>query len=209
MTVPGQPETLIVLAADREIEETMKELLGRPKSLGIRQLHFKVQRYPGRDAGCRTNAADFLRSFRNRFSHALVVFDRERCGSFETRERIEQEVEADLARSGWRDHGKAVVIDPELEGWLWSDSPNVLKGLHWRGAFDELKSWLEQQEVWDHSSPKLHDPKAALRCTLRRTRRRKSARIFGEIANRASLKGCRDPAFRKLKSVLGGWFASR
>ena len=47
----------------------------------------------------------------------------------------------------------------------------------------------------------------ALRGASRATRRRRSARIFGEIAAGAPVEGCQDPAFKKLKATLQEWFA--
>ena len=206
MKEPKQSERLVVLVADRDIEEALRVVLGRPNSLGIRRVSFECRRHPNRDNGCRANAAEFLRPFQNRFSHALVVFDREGCGSLETREAIEQDVESELERNGWKTRGKVIVIDPELERWLWSDSPGVLKGLGWNRGYAELRSWLEEEGVWDHSSEKPHKPKAALKRTLQRTRRRRSARVFGEIGADVSLTKCRDAAFLKMRTVLQAWF---
>lgn len=206
MTAPDEPGRLIVLVADRDIEETLKKVLDRPECLGMRPVVFECRRHPNRDAGCRANAAEFLRPFLNRFSHALVVFDREGCGSSQPRDVIEQAVESELARNGWEARGKVVVIDPELEGWLWSDSPAVLRGLGWNQGYGELRSWLEEEEVWGHSAAKPDEPKTALNRTLQRTRRRRSARLYGEIAAGVALTRCQDPAFRRLKTVLQVWF---
>ena len=206
MKEPKQSERLFVLVADRDIEETLRAVLHRPASLGMRSVPFECQRHPNRDGGCRASAAKFLRPFRNRFSHALVVFDRRGCGSPETREAIEEKVESDLRRNGWKNCGKAIVIDPELERWLWSDSPAVIKGLGWNGGYADLRSWLEEMGVWDHSSAKPRKPKAALSLTLERTDRRRTARVFGKIASQVSLVRCQDPAFGKLRTIVQAWF---
>ena len=167
---------LVALVADRDIEETLTKLFGRPDALGIRPFPFEIRRHPDRDAGCRTDAANYLRQFLRSYRHALVVFDRDGCGSPLSREEIEGAVQGDLYQNGWEDHGRAVVIDP----------------------------------VWDDGLPKPDDPKAAmiraLRGASRRTRRRRSARIFGEIAAGASFDDCGDPAFKKLKATLREWF---
>ena len=170
MKAPLQSKGLVVLAADRDIEEALRQVLRRPESVGMRRVPFECRRHPNRDGGCRASAADFLRPFRKRFSHALVVFDRHGCGSSEARGEIEQHVESELARNGWQDRGKAIVIDPELEAWLWSNSPAVPMGLVWNGRYGELKSWLQRENVWGHSSAKPDDPKAALNRTLLPTR---------------------------------------
>ncbi len=206
MTVPDESERLIVLAADRDIEETLRGVLDRPECLGMRRVFVECRRHPNRDAGCRANAAEFLRPFLNRFSHALVVFDREGCGSTEPRSVIEQELESELARNGWQTHGRVIVIDPELEAWLWSDSPAVLQAIGWNRGYADLRSWLLGEKVWDPSSTKPHRPKTALNRTLQRTRRRRSPRLYGEIAADVSLTHCQDSAFQKLKTVLQTWF---
>ena len=206
MMASNQHERLVVLAADRDIEEAMRAVLYRPESLGIRSVRFDCQRHPNRDPGCRLNAAEFLRPFQIRFTHALVVFDREGCGSSEERGAIERNVDAELANSGWGSRGRAIVIDPELEAWLWSDSPVVVNSLGWDGRYAELQSWLRAENVWDRADAKPHRPKAALNRTLGRTRRRRSARLYGEIAAKVSLAHCHDPAFTGLRTVLQGWF---
>ena len=201
-----QSERLVVLVADRDIEEALRVVLGRFNSLGIRPVSFACRRHPNRDGGCRATAAEFLRPFQTRFSHALVVFDRDGCGSHDTREVIEQEVESELERNGWKARGKVIVIEPELERWLWSDSPGVLNRLGWNRGYAELRSWLEEEGVWDHASVKPHKPKEALKRTLQHTRRRRSARLFGEIGADVSLTRCSDAAFCKLRTVLQTWF---
>jgi len=54
------------------------------------------------------------------------------------------------------------------------------------------------------------NPKAAMNEALqgapRATRRRRSARIFGDIAAGVPVEGCQDPAFTKLKATLREWF---
>lgn len=206
MTRPSQSD-LIVLVADRDIEEALKSVLARlPHSLGCDRFTFEITRHPNRDGGCRADAAEFLREFQKHFEHALVVFDREGCGSSDGRTEIEQHVESELKVSGWQERGKAIVIDPELEVWLWSDSPTVRTGLGWNGKYAELRAWLEESGVWERVSAKPRQPKAALMLTLKRTRRRRSARLYGEIAEHASLAQCRDPAFSKLRTALKAWF---
>ena len=129
MTVEPGTGGLIVLAADRDIEETLTELFARPEALGVVPFEYEIRRHPRRDPGCRIDAAEFLRPFSHRFDHALVVFDRHGCGDSGPRENIETGVEQGLRLSGWEGRGRVVVIDPELETWIWSESPAVLAAL--------------------------------------------------------------------------------
>ncbi|WP_419941196.1 methylation-associated defense system protein MAD4 [Candidatus Palauibacter sp.] len=209
MTVESGTGGLVALAADRDIEEALAKLFARPEALGVAPFRHEIRRHPRRDPGCRVEAADFLRPFRNRFSHALVVFDRVGCGGVGPREDIEASVERELHQSGWEDRGRAVVIDPELEVWVWSDSPAVLSALRWTQGHQALRSWLAAEQLWNPGAAKPHDPKAAMLRCLRKTRRRRSARIFGEIAAGTSLEGCRDPAFGKIRTVLREWYPAR
>lgn len=206
MTVEPGADGLVALAADRDIAEALAKLFARPEALGVTPFRHTIQRHPRRDPGCRVEAADFLRPFRDRFSHALVVFDRHGCGDPGPREDIEARVEHELRQSGWEDRGRAVVIDPELEAWVWSDSPAVRSALRWTQGHQALRSWLAAEQLWDPGSAKPDDPKAAMLRCLQKTRRKRSARIFGEIAAGTSLRGCRDPAFRKIKTVLREWY---
>lgn len=209
MTVEPGTGGLIVLAADRDIEETLTELFARPEAVGVVPFEYEIRRHPGRDPGCRVDAAEFLRPFSHRFDHALVVFDRHGCGDSGPRENIETDVEHGLRLSGWEDRGRAVVIDPELETWVWSDSPAVHTALGWTRGHQELRAWLAAEELWDPGAAKPHDPKAAMLKCLRKARRKRSARIFGEIAAGTSLAGCHDPAFRKIRTVLRKWYPAR
>ena len=201
---------LVALVADRDVEETLSQLFRRPQALRIGELRFDITKHPGRDAGCRGDAANFLRQFLRTHRYGLVVFDRHGCGSDESREEIEGAIERDLHINGWGDRARAVVIDPELEEWVWSYSPVVSTALGWRGQYDVLRSWLVERGLWDDGLPKPSDPKAAMNHALRgaprATRRRRSARIFGEIAAGVSLESCEDPAFEKLNGTLREWF---
>ena len=166
---------------------------------------------PGRDGGCRADAANFLRQFLGTHHYSLVVFDRHGCGSTSSRQEIEGVVESDLAANGWDKRARTVVIDPELEAWVWSGSSAVSAALGWGPNHSQLKTWLTRQGLWADGSSKPENPKAtmnkALESAVRKPRQRRSARIFGEIAQRVRLSGCQDPAFHKLATTLREWFA--
>ncbi len=199
-------ENLFVLVADRDTKEAVSGVLRRPESIGMRSVQFECRRHPNRDNGCRVEAVDFLRTFRGVFSHALVVFDKDGCGSTAERKTIERRLESDLDRSGWGGCGKAVVIDPELEAWVWADSHEVLECLGWKRGYPKLRSWLRKEGLWSQFAEKPDEPKAALCRTLQYTRRRRTARIYRDIAERVSLTRCRDPSFGKLVTTLRDWF---
>lgn len=210
---PDESLDLLVLVADADIEQTVKGLLERT-SLGFRSLRYEVQRHTGRDPGCRTGAVDFLRPFQSRCQRAIVLFDRHGCGSSDSREAIQQQVERELFPNGWEGRAKAIVIEPELEVWLWNGSRHAATALGW-SDHSKLRRHLQLNELWPDSSPKPPDPKRAAHEAMRSARLkgrvRRSPEKFSRLARQIgvqTLDSCEDPAFVELLRTLREWFPS-
>ncbi len=198
---------LIVLAADAPIEATIKGILSRPQKLAIRPPSCLFFTHPWRDSGCLHNAHVFLQAQAHRAAHALVLFDREGCGRESlSREQLELLVERNLAETGWRDRSAVIVLDPELEVWVWSDSPEVDTCLGWNRLSRSLRVEVQGQGYWSAGEPKPTRPKDALRWALREADKKPSAAIFEDLAKRVSFRRCADAAFHKLCTVLCNWF---
>ena len=185
----------------------MQGLLSNPHRLGIRGITFQlVADRRGKDPGVFRNCHEILRSSIRLFRYALVVFDREGCGSRENRETLELATERRLGQNGWNYRCAAVVVDPELEAWVWSESPHVCTVLGWSLTPDELRATLEQANYLIRSHAKPHRPKDALDHILRLSQKRHSSALFLELAQRVSFEQCKDPSFLKLKATLRNWF---
>ncbi len=198
---------LFVLVADQDMIETMTGLLSRPEDLGIRRIEFALRKHLQRDAGCRSKAAGSLRPFIRDHRHALVMFDKHGCGRDDySRKEIQDEVEQDLSRNGWESRAKAIVIDPELEAWVWSRSGEVPEILGWSRDYEKLRGHLRSAEHWPAHSSKPPDPKEAMKAALRGRRKQPSGALFGKLASSVSLRECRDPAFHELRETLRAWF---
>ncbi len=119
-------------------------------------------------------------------------------------------VETDLSRNGWADRTKAIVIDPELEVWVWGDLVQTSGILGWGQDVADLRRHLSSRGLWEPCDRKPSDPKGAMRtameCAAPGRRRKRSARIFHEIADSAAVDQCQDPAFNELKRTLQAWF---
>lgn len=200
---------LVVLVADADAEWTMRTLLGqRSESLGIRRLKFEVVRHPGRDAGVFMRAAEFLRLYLRRARYAIVMLDREGSGRENwTVAEIEAQIEADLRRNGWQ-HGAsenpravAIVLDPELEVWVWHQLPRVAEvvGLSEKRLAEVLSSTARSP------NGKPQRPKETLQKALRAGGRPFSPSIFRELAETVSLRAS-ERAYDKLKTTLQTWF---
>lgn len=198
---------LIVLVPCSQSEHSIRGILERPRRLSIRDIECDVFVHPHKDPGCLLEAHDFLRSQQKRYYRALVVFDCEGCGR-ETAlaEELERDVEGHLSGAGWQDRAGCVVISPELEVWVWSDSPVVDQVCGWAGRAPGLRQWIAQNGYDIDSNGKPIRPKEALDDAIREAGVNRSSYLFREIAKSVSFRRCTDRAFLKLCRCLRTWF---
>ncbi len=191
---------LFVLTADIDQESTFNGLLKRYQALGTRRFTFLVDRDPGRDSGCRTNGVGILRTKLRQYSHALLVFDKHGSGrDNDSASNLEHELDTELAKNGWDDRARCIVIDPEVEVWAWSDSTALDEILGRRN----LREWLVQQGLLRPGETKPRDPKHAM---ISAHGKRPKADIFRQLATRISFQNCTDRAFNRLLTTLQTWF---
>ncbi len=205
---------LFVVVADLDAENVIKTLLStRKKALGV-AVDFDPDtdflRYNKRDSGCYQDAVSVLTPPRRTHEHALIIFDRHGCGAESAdRKAIEDDVERRLRGSGWpAGMAAAVVIDPELEAWVWSTSPHVANVLGWGEHRNRLRPFLADARLWDAQTHKPTQPKEAVRSAVRHKRARFTAASFADLAENVSVDGCHDEAFCKLCETLVRWFGT-
>jgi len=207
MTEVQEQKDLIVLASDQDISSSLMGLFSRIQAFGIRQLENDIFVHPEHDPGCLLRGHDFLRPFVTRYKHALVIFDREGCGQDHlSREILENQLEGRLSGSGWGQRAASIVIDPELEIWVWSSSPHVDSVLGWKNVQPNLRTWLLENGFLNKDEVKPKKPKKAMRGALRVVSKSVSSARFSELAQKVSIANCNDPAFVKLKVTLKQWF---
>lgn len=198
---------LVILVADGQMEYAIKGLLTRDKSIGIRQPSVDIHVHPDKDPGCLLRGHDFLRPFHRQYRHALIMLDYEGCGR-EIRPRVdlESELEQRLADSGWKNRAAAIILEPELEIWVWSDSPEVEVVLGWSNRTPRLMDWMRTEGYLASDEKKPSRPKEALERVLRVARKGRSSAIFFQLAKKVSINRCTDISFLKLKEILRRWF---
>ena len=196
---------LVVLTADGTMLAALSAILARLQDLGGRKIEFDVYPHHRRDPGVRIGAQEFLRPFLNSHRYALAAFDRNGCGSTETAGRIGAEVQDNLVANGWRDRCVVLVLDPELEIWVWSNSPAVARALGWRD-YDTLRQWLRVRGYFKAEEAKPTQPKEAMEDALRESKVRKSAAVYTKIAAAVDLRLCSDASFTGLRRILTTWF---
>jgi hypothetical protein len=200
---------LIMLVPGMDERECFDALLSsRRPSLGIRAVRYKILVHTRRDSGCFHEAPAVLQPFLNRANYCLVVLDHEGSGQ---EKRPASDVAADLKKrledSGWKDRAEVLVLEPELESWVWSDSPHVDEVLGWAGHQPDLRQWLKQRGLWTQGAPKPNRPKECLEAALRQVRVIRSSAIYRELAERVGLERCKDRAFHAFKRIVQAWFA--
>ena len=198
---------LILLVPDVSIEKTVCAILEyRRQALHIRELSFDCIRWHGRDGGVRKHAHTILQLHREKYRNAVVIFDHHGCGEEDQKTacQIENDVMSNLVNFGWNDNNAlVVVIEPELEAWVWSDSPWVAKVVEWLdGDTESLKLYVKGIGFqFDHLGKPVK-PKEALEQVLRKTGIPYSASNFKRMAEKVSWRYCEDRSFLKLKNFL-------
>jgi hypothetical protein len=196
---------LALLVADKNMDFTMRGILSRPASLGIRSLDYEIRPHSGHDGGVRTTGPETLAVFRSQFRYGIVMLDWEGSGAdCATAVELEQELDLRL-RGNWGDDAKAIVIEPELEAWVWG-SDNVLKTVMGWERHEGIRHWLSERGYEFDGNGKPERPKEALEQIMERLNRPRSSNLYKEITSTISLAKCVDPAFGRLRARLQAWF---
>ena len=198
---------LVVLAADKNMEHALKGLLARPEALGIRAIEVEFIVHPGHDSACASRGVEYLSNFSGRFRYGLLVFDHEGSGREKLLpNKLQEALNNDFAQSSWGDRAKTIVLSPELEAWVWSDSPHVDVVAGWKNNQPPLRRWLVEQDWLEEGKSKPNRPKEAFQAALRKARIPRSSSLYQQIAEKVSLKRCKDESFLELKDILLNWF---
>jgi hypothetical protein len=196
---------LVLLVADKNAQFALKGALGRPEALGIHPIEFEFRAHPGRDGGARKTGPDMLVLERRRFRHGLLVFDFEGCGSnLPDAISVENELDQQLRRH-WKGYAKTIVIQPELDVWVWGSDNAVAEAIDWP-AGNPIRAWLQNQRFTFEANQKPTRPKEALETALKWLKSPRSSALYERIAERISLQRCTDDAFLRFRRQLTEWF---
>jgi hypothetical protein len=198
---------LVCVVADRQIAATLQELLLRRRGLAIRSVEAEILVHPHHDPGCYARPADLLRGYRSAAEHALIVLDHAWEGvPAASGVALEALIDEKLEEAGMSDWAVPVVIEPELEAWIFSASPHVPDVLGWKPSWPPIREALEERNLWVAADAKPIDPKAAIEYILGRTGKSRSASLFRRLARKVNTADCRDRAFLRLKDLLQAGF---
>lgn len=198
-------QDLVVLVADKNAQFALRGALARHAAMGIRPVTFEFRTHPGRDGGVRTSGPDVLAGEASRFGHALLVMDHEGCGQSDVPAlTIEAELDAKLNRL-WGARGKAIVIKPEVDVWVWGNDNALRSTLDW--PLDQaIRDWLRERGFEFGADEKPVRPKEALDAMRPVHKQPRSSALYEKITSQISLPRCTDHAFIRLRAQLMEWF---
>ena len=194
-----------IVVADKNMDFTVRGILSQPRKLGIRPITTpRALVHPGHDGGVRTDGPELLASLRGKVNHGLVMIDLEGSGADGDASSVEAELDHRL-RATWGDKARAIVIDPELDAWMWG-SDNAI-----RQVFDcpigDIRGWLIGLGYKFLPNRKPVRPKEAFQRLMNELKEQRSSANYEKIAAQVSLRRCEDPAFLRFKTTLLRWFS--
>ena len=200
---------LVILAADKSIEQALKGLLERTAALGTRKVNSDIFIHPEHDPACARRGVEFLSApgFVEQYRYCLLIFDYEGSGRENLSPRqLKHEINTEFAGTPWGERARAVLLVPELEAWVWCDSPHVDDVIGWKDRQPSLRQWLQEDGWLKEGGRKPDRPKEAFEEALWLSRKPRSSSLYLQIARRVSLAQCEDSAFREFNKVLRDWF---
>jgi len=203
----------IFLLADRNMQAAFEGFLTRRgfhQSLGCGTFAFDPYQdiavaSADNDPGLYTRGHELLRPFLVSHRHAVVALDAEWDGS-PGQGAITEHLIAQIAATGWAaDRFNVIVIDPELENWIWQQNDHVARGLGFSNN-SELMTDPDLQAAWPQGQVKPSSPKEVLESLLQKRRIPRSSAIYKQITSQVSVRHCQDSAFQRLIDSLRTWF---
>ncbi len=196
---------LVALVPDVHIDAIIRALVQRLWP----QISFRSVKAKG-DPDVFHQAAERLRRFIRQAHYALVILDFRwaRPSDLETSHQVRENLKDRLSQSGWQDRCEVVVIDPEIEIWLWADVRTLARAIEPEHENEILK-------LLPQGSVKPRNPKEELDRVISqinrdyRVRAKRDTRLYERFAweiPKKRLERCADPAFQHLRSALSSWF---
>jgi len=202
---------LLAFVADADLLAVMEEVLARPAELGAGAFTFKVDRHTGRDPGMVKDGPELVRMRKAEAERCVLIWDHQGSGwearhtASESRIRIIDKLE----RFTWKDCSDALVLEPELEEWLWRDPPSIARHLEVEPAnFDAWVDAFAGKQRLSATTAKTTCPKELLYHVFKsRWNRQPRPGDYRAIAKLADLSGWGHSAsFSSLLGVLVRWF---
>ena len=201
------------IVADKNIEFTFRGFLERDafhQSLRCGAFEFRSDQdllvaVGKNDPGLYAQAGQYASGARATHDHLVIALDADWHGS-PGAAAIRTGIQAACERETWpREDVCVVVLDPEIEEWIWQDNPNVERAVGHRGPTN-LRADLATSGDWPLTSPKPPRPKEVLEQVVRKNREPRSSALYRRIAAQVSVGKCVSPSFHHLLEALRRWY---
>jgi hypothetical protein len=206
----------LFFVADGTMAEVIDGFLSRghfPGRLGCRDFEFSFDddilvgtHFGATDGGMHKYCHALLQEngYMESHQHLVVMLD-QKFGGERPAAEVREEVLANLQQCGWADRADVVVIDPELEVWVWQDNPHVERAVGYSGR-TKLRELLNNDDEWPGGRDKPIQPKDLFKAVCKRFKQSYSPSLYRDIVEKVSIAGCTDQAFHQLVASLVRWF---
>ena len=233
---------LLILTADKECAATVRGFFERDnfhRSLGCGPIRLgessfdpekDVLVHPGHDPGVWKDPQLILLPERKAYDKALVILDAEWSGAPQPQRLVADIEKLAHSQGKWeRNRFEVILIQPELEAWIWQRNIHVAEAFEFPGRDSELWEHLALQSLaldkrtrkhyfvpadtasgqppaWPTTERKPKNPKGVAEALTSYCRSGPPSGIFNEIGSKVSVAHCEDEAFKKLREALRRWF---
>lgn len=196
---------LLLYCADSDMRFSLDTILtNRRESLNIKHIKYKIIVDQLHDSSIVKKDSNYFSLLKNQTNaqKLLVILDNEWDGS-PGKNKIKDRILSNLQLSIWQKGDyEVIVIDPELEIWVWSNYQSFANSIN-RGI--NIVENTARRLGWDGvNKPK--NPKFVYEELLRSLDISKSSSVFTDIAQFISLNRCSDESFQLFKNTLKSWF---
>ncbi len=196
---------ILVLTADKDAELMLKALLDRlPRSEKIREFNFDIITHPKRDPGVVNQSVEYVRPYIKDYRFLLVFFDHEGSGK-EKKAKLELElqIEKELDSNGWQDRNACIILEPELESWLWVNKTHLHQIMDWEHQ-EDVYQWIKTKGFSCINSKPVR-PKEAFESALKYQKIPRSSSLYVTLAEKADYLDCIDTSFTKFINTIRNW----
>ena len=159
------------------------------------------------DCGLFSEGCELVRPFFGEYRRVVMIVDEAWDGS-PGAVAIEAKLREHLSRAGWsEDDALPLVVCPEVDNWLWSDSPHSANALGWQ-SWNDLRLALVEEGWLTDDQTKPVQPKEAAEWAVRKAKLKggRSATLYRKVSSQVSLSRCTDAALSRLLGQLRTWF---
>jgi len=204
------------LVADKNMQACLRGFFERDRwdlALGCGRFEFNTE-IPGdiyvaageHDPGLYSHGTELLSAFERRYEHFVVMMDAQWDGS-PGADAIRNRMREHLTQAGWAtDDCHAVVLEPEVDLWLWTGTDHTAKAMGW-DSWSDLQTGLIGNGFLSPGQTKPQRPKEAAEWALRAKGKPRTSGVYHRISSVASLtRHACEPSLLELMETLRRWF---